>query len=235
MQILAATNRRRSTTDAGEMFSGERAEETSYASVTVAIPPDSARRDGQVQWPASLTGNTPARFRHRRADHLDKRAFSAAMSSAAKQGGRSKVLIFVHGFNNRFDDAVYRFAQIVHDCEGRRHSGVVHLAVARRIAFERLCLRQGERELFARCAGAAPGYAGGQSPRERGQYPGAFDGELGHARGAAGQGHWRRQDWTARSRMSFWWRPTWTSTCFARRFEEWASAETAFCIVRFAG
>ena len=25
------------------------------------------------------------------------------------------MLIFVHGFNNRFDDAVYRFAQIVHD------------------------------------------------------------------------------------------------------------------------
>jgi esterase/lipase superfamily enzyme len=25
------------------------------------------------------------------------------------------VLIFVHGFNNRFDDAIYRFAQIVHD------------------------------------------------------------------------------------------------------------------------
>ena len=25
------------------------------------------------------------------------------------------MLIFVHGFNNRFDDAVYRFAQVVHD------------------------------------------------------------------------------------------------------------------------
>jgi esterase/lipase superfamily enzyme len=25
------------------------------------------------------------------------------------------VLLFVHGFNNRFDDAVYRFAQVVHD------------------------------------------------------------------------------------------------------------------------
>ncbi|RJT28764.1 alpha/beta fold hydrolase [Mesorhizobium waimense] len=26
-----------------------------------------------------------------------------------------KVLVFVHGYNNRFDDAVFRFAQIVHD------------------------------------------------------------------------------------------------------------------------
>jgi esterase/lipase superfamily enzyme len=28
---------------------------------------------------------------------------------------RRHVLLFVHGFNNRFDDAVYRFAQIIHD------------------------------------------------------------------------------------------------------------------------
>ena len=49
VQILAATNRRRSTTDAGEMFTGERSEETSYASVTVAAPPGSARSSGGIQ------------------------------------------------------------------------------------------------------------------------------------------------------------------------------------------
>jgi esterase/lipase superfamily enzyme len=32
-----------------------------------------------------------------------------------KKNGRGKVLLFVHGFNNRFDKAVYRFAQIIHD------------------------------------------------------------------------------------------------------------------------
>jgi esterase/lipase superfamily enzyme len=49
------------------------------------------------------------------AGYLDKQAFVSAISSAAKQTGRRNVLVFVHGFNNRFDDAVYRFAQIVHD------------------------------------------------------------------------------------------------------------------------
>ncbi len=117
VQILAVTNRRRSTTDTGEMFTGERAEETSYASVTVAAPPpDTARNSGGFQL-ASLTGSSPRNFVTVGADHLDKRAFSAAISSAARQGGRSKVLIFVHGFNNRFDDAVYRFAQVVHDSQ----------------------------------------------------------------------------------------------------------------------
>ena len=41
----------------------------------------------------------------------------AAVDDAAKRTGQGKVLVFVHGFNNRFDDAVYRFAQIVHDAK----------------------------------------------------------------------------------------------------------------------
>ena len=28
---------------------------------------------------------------------------------------RRQVLVFIHGFNNRFEDAVFRFAQVVHD------------------------------------------------------------------------------------------------------------------------
>ena len=30
---------------------------------------------------------------------------------------KRQVLVFIHGFNNRFDDAVFRFAQIVHDSD----------------------------------------------------------------------------------------------------------------------
>src|SRR5262249_7703151 len=102
-------------TDRGEMFGGERGEGVSYAAITVSIPPDSARKAGQVQWPASVPGNPQRDFVTMSADFLEERAFSTAVSIAAKQSGRSRVLVFVHGFNNRFDDAVYRFAQIVHD------------------------------------------------------------------------------------------------------------------------
>ena len=115
VSVLAATNRRRSSADAGEMFNGERAEDVSYASITVSIPPDDARKVGQVQYPVSLPGNPQHDFVTLSSGYLDKQAFSAAISSAAKQGGGGKVLVFVHGFDNRFDDAVYRFAQIVHD------------------------------------------------------------------------------------------------------------------------
>ena len=113
--ILVATTRQRTTADAGEMFGSERAADVSYAAITVSIPPDAARKIGEVQWPTTLPGDPRTDFTTVSADYTDKQSFLATITSVAKQTGRSKVLVFVHGFNNRFDDAVYRFAQIVHD------------------------------------------------------------------------------------------------------------------------
>ena len=113
--IFAATTRQRSTTDPGEMFSGERAADVSYAAITVSIPPDASRKIGDVQWPTSLPADPRVNFTTVSADYIDKQAFAASIAAYAKRTGRSKVLVFVHGFNNRFDDAVYRFAQIVQD------------------------------------------------------------------------------------------------------------------------
>jgi esterase/lipase superfamily enzyme len=113
--IFVVTNRQRSATDPGEMFSGERAENVSYAAITVSIPPDASRKIGEVQWPASLPGDPHRNFTTVSADYIEKQTFAASIAAYAKQTGRSRVLVFVHGFNNRFDDAVYRFAQIVHD------------------------------------------------------------------------------------------------------------------------
>jgi esterase/lipase superfamily enzyme len=112
--VLVATTRKRSA-DAGEMFDREPADEVSYASVTVSIPPDAGRKIGEVQWPTSLPGDPRQNFITVSANYLDKHSFADALSAAAKQSGRGKVLVFVHGFNNRFDEAVFRFAQIVHD------------------------------------------------------------------------------------------------------------------------
>lgn len=113
--ILIATKRTRSTTDPGEMFDSGLAEQTSYASVMVSMPPDAVRKIGDVQWPATLPGDPQQSFVTVSANYLDKQSFGAALSTAAKKSGRGKVLLFVHGFNNRFDEAVYRFAQIIHD------------------------------------------------------------------------------------------------------------------------
>jgi esterase/lipase superfamily enzyme len=87
--------------------------------VTVSIPPDSARKIGEVQWPSALPGDPGRDFVTVSADYLEKQGLVNAITTTAKQIGRSRVLVFVHGFNNRFDEAVYRFAQIVHDANAR--------------------------------------------------------------------------------------------------------------------
>jgi esterase/lipase superfamily enzyme len=112
--VLAATTRARSTADPGEMFNGERAAAVSYASVVVSIPPDQVREIGKIQWPASAIGDPNKNFVALSANYIEKPAFMTAISTA-KPMHNGKVLVFVHGFNNRFDDAVYRLAQIVHD------------------------------------------------------------------------------------------------------------------------
>jgi esterase/lipase superfamily enzyme len=113
--ILVATTRQRATNDVGEMFSAGRAEALSYARVDISIPPDAAREIGQIQWPTTPPGDPKRDFVTVSAEYLDKRAFGAALANVARATRRNRVLIFVHGFNNRFDDAAYRLAQIVQD------------------------------------------------------------------------------------------------------------------------
>jgi esterase/lipase superfamily enzyme len=113
--VLAATTRQRSNGSAGEMFTGRRGDGVTYASITVSIPPDNGRKIGEVQWPTSLPGDPRRDFVTTSANYIGKKEFTDAITADAKLTKRNKVLVFVHGFNSRFDDAVYRFAQIVHD------------------------------------------------------------------------------------------------------------------------
>ena len=83
--------------------------------ITVSIPPDSVRKIGQVQWSSAIPGDPQRDFVTASADHIDRNDFAAAIASTAKKTGRNKVLVFVHGLNNRVNDPVYRFSQIVHD------------------------------------------------------------------------------------------------------------------------
>ena len=113
--VLVATKRKRSTAENGEMFNSEPADEVSYASVTVSMPPDGVRKIGEIQWPNTSPGDPQQSFVTTSANYLEQKSFVVALSTAAKTTARGKVLVFIHGFNNRFDEAVYRFAQIIHD------------------------------------------------------------------------------------------------------------------------
>ncbi|MBR0788665.1 alpha/beta fold hydrolase [Bradyrhizobium manausense] len=113
--ILIGTTRTRSSSDPGEMFGRELSSEMAFAQVTVSIPPDGSRTAGEIQWPVSPPGDPRRDFVTASAGYLDRAEFNVAMTNAAKTGHRNKAMVFVHGFNNRFDDAVYRYAQFVHD------------------------------------------------------------------------------------------------------------------------
>lgn len=114
VDMLVATTRK-SATDRGVLFSGERGDAVTYTDLAVSIPPDATRQPGTVQWPKSLPGNPATDFVALRAEPVDRSRVAAWTGRAAKRGTKRHVLVFVHGFNNKFEDAVFRFAQIVHD------------------------------------------------------------------------------------------------------------------------
>lgn len=100
--------------DAGVLFSGERGE-PAFAEMTVSIPPATRRKVGEVQWPSQLPGNPETDFVTLKVERLDRAQAVARFNKAVRKVPKRRVMVFIHGFNNRFEDAVYRFAQIVHD------------------------------------------------------------------------------------------------------------------------
>lgn len=50
-----------------------------------------------------------------KAEIISKDQAISTFARLLRQSNKREALVFVHGFNQRFDDAVYRFAQILHD------------------------------------------------------------------------------------------------------------------------
>ncbi|KFG71059.1 alpha/beta hydrolase [Microvirga sp. BSC39] len=114
VDMLVATTRMPSS-DPEEFFSGNRGPALSFAEFTVSIPPEANRKQGEVQWPRSVPGNPATDFVTLKADIIDRTQAAAWFRRTVRQVPQRRVLVFIHGFNNRFDDAIFRFAQIVHD------------------------------------------------------------------------------------------------------------------------
>jgi esterase/lipase superfamily enzyme len=95
----------------GVIYGGERDPSASATEIVVSIPP--GHKIGTVEWP--------------KGDPPDPAKAFATVSIAAsdpantlawfdRMGGRhARLLVFVHGFNTRFEASVYRFAQLVAD------------------------------------------------------------------------------------------------------------------------
>jgi esterase/lipase superfamily enzyme len=83
--------------------------------MVISIPPDAHRQIGEVQYPQQLPGNPLVDFVTLKADVITRPQASAAFSRMLRQSHKKEALVFVHGFNTTFENAVYSFAQILHD------------------------------------------------------------------------------------------------------------------------
>jgi esterase/lipase superfamily enzyme len=113
VEMLVATTRERSTP--AEMFSGFRGPALDFADIVVSLPPDGVRQIGEVQLPRQIPGDPATDFVTLKADYNDRTQALATFRRMVRTAPKKQVLVFVHGFNNRFEDAVFRFAQFVHD------------------------------------------------------------------------------------------------------------------------
>ena len=112
VDMLVVTSRVPSD-DPATLFTGERSPHPYLTDISVSIPSDSKRKAGTVQWPKKLPPNPDTDFAVTRVQQLKSVDQGRTWFRAHVVGGHA--LVFVHGFNNRYEDSVFRFAQIIHD------------------------------------------------------------------------------------------------------------------------
>ncbi|MCY0093230.1 alpha/beta hydrolase [Hoeflea ulvae] len=113
VSILVATTRAPSENE-GLLYSGERGAHIDFNEIVVSIPPESNRKIGEVQWPKKRPPNPTTDFATLSAKQFDSVAEVQAWYDH-ERSPTGRLLVFVHGFNTRYESAVYRFAQIAHD------------------------------------------------------------------------------------------------------------------------
>lgn len=119
-RILIATTREKDETP-DTYFNGERSATLNYASAVVSVPPNHVT--GQIEWPDRLPGDPEKAYTTRSFTYLDGDAgFRAALKDemAKRPPDHREVVLFIHGYNTRFPEALYRFVQITHDARAPR-------------------------------------------------------------------------------------------------------------------
>lgn len=110
VQIYVATNRNRAK-PAENVFTAERADVMSFAKFSVAIPP--GHKPGEIEWPTGAPDPSVS-FATVAQAPLTETQFRDAVAPPRMQrrSPKHKVLVFVHGFNNNFQESLFRLAQM---------------------------------------------------------------------------------------------------------------------------
>ncbi len=113
--VLVATTRNRMD-QPGVYFGTDRAAKTDYAEVFVSTPPAQTAVAMQITQPPP--DDSPGSFTIRSANYLsDEDAFLLKLNAELRRlpQGRRQILLYIHGFNTIFSDAVLRSAQLSYD------------------------------------------------------------------------------------------------------------------------
>jgi esterase/lipase superfamily enzyme len=111
--IYVATTRARAAADMN-VFTTGRAHQTNYASFEISVPP--THQPGHIEWPDARP--TPATsFTTVRQSVLDKDTFQRDMALQLKAKPHSQITVFVHGYNNNFQESLFRLAQLSADAD----------------------------------------------------------------------------------------------------------------------
>lgn len=115
VRLLVATTRERGSAEDPNAFTAERAKHLNFAALTVSIP--SKHTAGEIEWPDTYPADPSRHFVTADRAFLDSEGFANEIRARARQGGpeANNVLVFVHGYNTLYEEAVYWLAQIVHD------------------------------------------------------------------------------------------------------------------------
>ncbi|TJW88211.1 MAG: alpha/beta fold hydrolase, partial [Mesorhizobium sp.] len=101
------------TKDPRQVFDGDRSPTTSFASVEVTVP--KIHQVGAIERVRGSANSNPAKdFTATEVEFYGAPQFAKAVSADIAMRG-DRALVFVHGFNNGFDDGIYRLTQIAHD------------------------------------------------------------------------------------------------------------------------
>lgn len=117
VKILVATTRERGSPDDPDAFTAKRAKQLNYAALTVSIPAN--HKVGEIEWPDGTAADPEKHFVTTERSFLDASQFQEQIRHRARQGGSeaNSVLVFIHGYNTLYEEAVYWMAQIVHDSD----------------------------------------------------------------------------------------------------------------------
>lgn len=111
--IFVATTRAAAENKA-EVFGRNRSTELNLVRVNVTVP--ASHKLGATERPKRGPRDPAKYFNATSVTAYEEKAFEQALRADIKRHD-GRALVFIHGFNTKFDDAVYRMTQLVHDAD----------------------------------------------------------------------------------------------------------------------